>query len=314
VVRTALALAHQPDLVPTTVERVSAKGERLAIPSFHLPRLTHGWARATEGLTHPVTGNVRPITFDHAVAAGQDDVVLAHLGHRLVQQALWLLRSEIWAAETDTRLTRVAARIIPDGIIDQVAVIAHGRLVVTGGDGGRLHEEVIAAGGLVRNGRFSRLTSLGQVQAVVAAPSLGVPPIEVSQRMVEVWPVVVDGLLTALARRQQERFESLASVLAKRAQGDAAAVVAVLSELERSIRAELARVQEEYQPVLPGFSPGERAQFNWDLDALNRRLEAIPGEIESERAAVGRRYADPKPRLFPAAVELCVPERLGGHR
>jgi hypothetical protein len=43
---------------------------------------------------------------------------------------------------------------------------------------------------------------------------------------------------------------------------------------------------------------------------LRRRLRQIPVEIEIESAAVHRRYLEPTPRLFPAAVEFLVPERL----
>jgi len=34
---------------------------------------------------------------------------------------------------------------------------------------------------------------------------------------------------------------------------------------------------------------------------------AAPGEIIAEAANVRRRYAEPTARLFPAAVELCIP-------
>ena len=51
------------------------------------------------GLNHPHTHKRRPITFDHDVAKGRDDVVLAHLNHRLVQMCLRLLRAEVWALE-----------------------------------------------------------------------------------------------------------------------------------------------------------------------------------------------------------------------
>jgi hypothetical protein len=54
------------------------------------------WVLSGEGLAHPVTGEIRPITFDHQIASGHDDVVLVHLQHRLVQQSLRLLRAEIW--------------------------------------------------------------------------------------------------------------------------------------------------------------------------------------------------------------------------
>lgn len=305
VVRTALGLAHQPDLLEASVER-SGKAAR----AFGLPRLTGSWARATEGLTHLVTGKVRPVTFDHNVASGHDDVVLAHLGHRIVQQALWLLRAEIWLPEADARLGRVTARVIPDGIVDAPAVVAHGRLVITGGDGRRLHEEVIAGGGLVRNGRFARITTLTQLQAVIDAPTLRTASVSERQAFARDWTKVGDGVLAALERRKSDRAESLESVLAKRAEEDVASITAVLSELQRAIRAELAESREKLQLQLPLFAADERNQVERDIEALHRRLDAIPDEIEAESANVRRRYANPEPRLFPAALELCIPDRL----
>ena len=73
----------------------------LALFDMHMPALTGSWAEATIGLEHPLTGERRAITFDHAAAAGRDDVVLVHLGHRLVQLALSLLRAEVWSDVLD---------------------------------------------------------------------------------------------------------------------------------------------------------------------------------------------------------------------
>ena len=303
VVRTALGLANQPDLAETTVDRTGDP-----VRALTLPRLTGSWARASEGLNHPVTGHVRPVTFDHKVASGHDDVVLTHLGHRLVQQSLWLLRAEIWLPEADARLGRVTARVIPDGIVEAPTVVAHGRLVITGGDGRRLHEEVIAGGGLMRQGRFARITTLGQLQAVIDAPTIR-PASDAERRtFVRDWPKVADGVLAALERRKDDRAESLDSVLAKRAEEDVASITAVLNELERAIRAELAETTEKIQLQLPLFAADERNQVERDIDALHRRLDEIPAEIEAESANVRRRYAEPTPRLFPAAVELCLPQ------
>jgi superfamily II DNA/RNA helicase len=302
VVRTALGLARQPDLAATTVDRAGD-----AVRVFTLPRLTGSWARATEGLTHPVTGKTRPVTFDHKVASDHDDVVLAHLGHRLVQQALWLLRAEIWLPEANARLGRVTARVIPDGIIEAPTVIAHGRLVITGGDGRRLHEEVIAGGGLVRQGRFARITTLGQLQAVINAPTLR-PASDTDRRaFAREWPKVADGVLSALERRKDDRAESLDSVVAKRADDDVSSITAVLNELQRAIRAELAEATAKIQLQLSLFAVDERNQVERDIEALHRRLDEIPGEIVAEAANVRRRYAEPTARLFPAAVELCIP-------
>ena len=122
VVRIALALAGQPPLMPVAVEG----GLRTyRVPEFREP----SWAPCLEGLRHPHTQEVRPIVFDPELAKGRDDVVLAHLNHRLVQMCLRLLRTEIWAPPDVRKIHRVAARIVPNRVLDAPAVIAHARLV-----------------------------------------------------------------------------------------------------------------------------------------------------------------------------------------
>ena len=57
--------------------------------------------------------------------------------------------------------------------LQHLAVVAHARLVVIGGDSQRLHEEIITAGGQIREGRFSRFGSLKEMQDVLGC---GRPP------------------------------------------------------------------------------------------------------------------------------------------
>jgi hypothetical protein len=101
VVETGLALAGQPKLRPV--------GEHGA---FHVPALTGSWALCAEGLAHPHSRKIRPIAFDHALAAGRDDVVLCHLNHRLVQMCLRLLRAEIWSQGQAKKLHRFTTRMV----------------------------------------------------------------------------------------------------------------------------------------------------------------------------------------------------------
>jgi hypothetical protein len=275
-------------------------------PVFRMPQLTGSWARARHGLEHPVTDAERPVTFDDQVAAEHDDVVLVHLGHRLVQQCLRLLRAEIWAVGTQSRLARVTARVVPEHAVDVPAVIAHGRLVITGSDGHRLHEEVLAAGGLLREGRFTRL-NVGEVDALLGAATADVPGVPVHRRLAATWERVAEPLLKSLERRAYDRADSLERTLADRAEQEVHTITAVLQELRRSIESELAEPDSEQLTL---FSADERSQFDRDLDALRRRLDAIPADIDRETAAIRTRYAAPAPRLFPAAVTFLVPRHL----
>jgi PLD-like domain len=152
-VKTGLALEKKPPLKPVELE---------GVPSgtvFEMPALTGSWARCIEGLRHPYTGKLRPITFDHNVAKGRDDVVRVHLNHRLVQMCLRLLRAEVWAHSDVKKLHRVDVRALPDSTLDDIAVAVVSRLVVTGGNPNAL-------------ARLSRLVAAWRLTAI--------PPVELS--------------------------------------------------------------------------------------------------------------------------------------
>ncbi len=62
------------------------------------------------------------------------------------------------------------------------------------------------------------------------------------------------------------------------------------------------RIGEELDAVNPQlelFTTPEREQFERDRNALRRRLDELPGEIDREERLIRARYADPHPRLFP---------------
>ncbi len=314
VVETALELAGQPPLERMTLN--DPNGEKPAIEVFYLPQLKGSWAACTEGLEHPHTHRIRPIVFDHEQARGRDDVVLAHLNHRLVTMSLRLLRAEVWSPDSQRKLYRVTAHIVPNTALDTPAMIAHARLLLLGGDSQRLHEEIITAGGYLREGRFARM-NVGQVQQALAtvAPRfiVGARPDMVSpamqQRLQTLWPAHRDSLLQALEARMRERTGGLQKFLAERAEKEMNDITTILTELRTGILAEL-RQPEIVQLQLAGFSTAEQEQFERNMSALAARAEQIDAEIEQERAAIGKRYADPQPRLFPVAVTYLIPERL----
>lgn len=298
VVHIALELAGQPPL---------RKDE---LPSgqlvFHLPALSGSWAAAANGLRHPHTGQIRPLTFDHAVAEGRDDVVLAHLNHRLVQMALRLLRAEVWSPTNQRRLHRVTARTVPSAVLDTPAVIAHARLLVLGADQHRLHEEVIAAGGVLREGRFARMNQ-GELKRALDAQTDTPVSNAMQQRLADLWPKHRDSLLDSLHVRTRERSASLQKLLADREAKEIADLTTVLTELRATILAEL-REPDVRQLTL--FTNPEREQFEINKASLQARVDRIPIEIEQETAAIHRRYAEPHTRVFPVAVTYLVPERL----
>ena len=301
----ALDVAGQPPLRPADEAHC-----------FYLPELTGSWQRCLDGLVHPFTHELRPITFDHDLAKRRDDLVLAHLHHPLMQMATRLLRAEMWAPEQTRKLHRVTARTVPNHIIpdSEMWVIAHARLVVIGDDSHRLDEELLAAGGrigLAERTIFSRL-KVSEVEKGMANAT-DTPVSAAAHRAIqERWPTIARSLHQALERRMQERLENKQARLDERRDFEVKQIVTLLKELQAMIEAELADtlnpVQLELQ--LQGFSRSEREQLSSNVEALELRLQQLPAEMEREMAVIRQRYANPKPRLFPLSVTFLLPERM----
>ena len=308
VVKVGLKLAGQPALIPTSVERKGEDGESGTIPTFRLPALSGSWALCTEGLTHPHTQEIRPIVFDPNLSLGHDDVVLAHLNHRLVMMCLRLLRAEVWSTEGQKRLHRITARLVPDTVLRDPAMIAHARLVVIGGDSHRLHEEIIMAGGLLREGRFSRM-NVGQVQEALAAMESTEPTVMMKKTLLGLYSKHADALRASLEARMNDRTSGLQKALGERAEKEAEDIQAILTELKRTIEDKLDDPELE-QMTFEGWGDEERQQLERNMTALRARVREIPSEIEKETEAVKRRFANPQPRMFPVSVTFLVPEKL----
>ena len=306
VVETALDLLRQPNLIPVRLEGVNA-------PVFRMPAFHGTLSLVASGLEHPHTHQIRPITFDHNAAAGRDDVVLVHLNHPLVQRSLALLRAEVWTRSAATSLTnrhlnRVAARIVPDHALDTPAVVCYGRLVVIGGRGDRLHEELITAGGKLREGKLDP-KGVEEVRQWLEAATANEPGETTKANLAEVWPNISDRLRRELDVRSKARVQSLDSKLDLRATEDKAKVRAILTELERNIRGEL---DDPWWKQISLFEQSEleRRQLEENVDGLQARLAQLPGELERETSAIDQRFANRQTHLFPVAVTWLIPQRM----
>ena len=298
-VKTALALAEKPALQPLQW----AGFESGAV--FELPPLGGAWERCREGLEHPFTGKIRPVTFDHEVAKGRDDLVLVHLNHRLVQMCLRLLRAEVWAQEDNKKLNRVTVRVLPDDRLDTPAVVVVSRLVITGGNHHRLHEELTVAGGYLREQGFKREEGVTRVQALLDEGQPSRLDTVAFDTLRARFGAAEESIQQTLKARSRNRLESLGNTLEARKNSELKDISAVLSELERAIGAELGKAEDPEQLTL--FSEDERTQLRRDNSALEARLARIPVEREQEIGAIEARYAAPQDRTFPVAVIFIVP-------
>ncbi len=298
-VDTALELAGQPALKPLRMEGVDGE-------VYEMPHLTGSWAACADGLAHPHTQRVRPIVFDHDLAVGRDDVVLAHMNHRLVQMSLRLLRAEVWSQEDRMKLNRVTARMAKPNSVRDPSVIAFARLVVLGGDNHKLHEETLIAGGALRDGRFYRYNVSETRNAFYSATDIEAPK-HLKERFQELWPKYQEAVNKALEARKNERADSLSKLLIEKRDREMRDSESILEELATAIRAELNRKPD---PQLTLWPQTEAEQFRRDREALKARLARVPAEIEAEKKAIMSRYETVTSRLFPVAVTFIAPKGL----
>lgn len=299
VVSVGLSLAGQPELISAK----TADGSTC----FHLPALKGSWAACAEGLEHPHTKEIRPVTFDEAVSRGRDDVVLAHLNHRLPQMCLRLLRAEVWGEKGRSKLHRVTARVVPNNVLDTPAVIAHARLVVIGGDSFRLHEEIITAGGFIKDSKWASRLTLEQMESGMSGATTKEPSPAVKERLIRIYPLFVTQLRSALEIRMKQMVDGLQKKLAERADKEAKDIESILTELKKAIEREL-NDPEYIQGLL--FDDPEMERFERNKDAMRARVREIPDEIKRETEAIRARFANPQARMFPVAVTFLVPEKL----
>lgn len=309
VVRLGLELGRQAPLECVALPRASQGAEQTA---FEVPDLTRSWSSAATGLFDEIRNRRLPITFDSAIADSRDDVVLAHLGHRLVAQSLRLLRAEMWSGAADARLSRVAGSLVEDAA-GEPALLVHGRLVIVAHDGTRLHEESVMAGGRLGGpGAFSRY-NVGEVQRAAQARRVGPLPRHLRSEIEGSWPRIADAVSAAIEARGEERQLSLERQLRERADREASTIEAVLSELRETIERELQRVERNEAEQLRLFDAAdeiERRQIRRDIEALRLRVAVIPAEIERESERLRSRYERPRAIVFPAALEILVPRRF----
>jgi superfamily II DNA or RNA helicase len=295
----ALSLANQPPLKPLS-DHDSV---------FDVPTLTGSWSRTIVDLEHPLKRYRRPITFDQEVASKRkDSVVLVHLGHPLAVQSMRLLRAELWAPASRRKLSRMTA---VEADREDVAVVAHARVAITGADGHRLHEALIQTGGRIRTGSFSRL-NVGETQAAIGSATGREAEATGIRDLHALWSRIEEPLLRALEARKEEVASSLERQLDQRRLDEQKALTTVVTELRASIDRQLKALEtdQNMQLFLEGFGPSEqdqREQAKRDIENLRRRMVELPGELEREQETIARRFMVTRTTLFPAAVTWLVP-------
>lgn len=303
VVDIALTLAQQPPLEDRSPDLIEP------------PRLRGGWERTLVGLADPLTGDLRPLTFDSSLAS--TDVVYAHLEHPLVAQSTRLLRSAIWGDNVVlNRVAAVRAALPVEAGLDEPLVAVFARLVIVGSDGARLHEEVVLTGrALAQSGRGRRL-ELEQPRYAALRESIeaALEPNEcrfaaqsVCERVSRDWERLEPHLAEDVQVRANERSQSLTRKLERRQRDDEQRVQGVFAQLRKTLEAAVAD-DGSVQLSFADLEANERQQVERDRQAWQTKLDGLDDDMQREIAAVATRYQNVRELVFPFAVVIVQPD------
>jgi superfamily II DNA or RNA helicase len=302
VVDAGLAITRQNPLRPG---EVSVGTDRITEDIWEVGPLSDTWADTIAFHWDAVGEFERPITFTNQVVRRTKRAVYAHLGHPLVNRCLRLLRSKTWEGGS-SGIHRVTARYAD---IDSLTVAAHARVVITGGDGSRLHEEVVPVAVTVLGPR-PRALNVGETKSALDAATDEQPPAHVLAMLADQWPSIEPAVRRAITDRAalvagqrngrlDERRDQERRTIAER-------LTDLRADLERSLQApDVQQLQFEFAD-----SPRDLRQVERNLDAMRTRLERIPADIVTEQANIDRRYAERTEFTFPIAITFLVPRNL----
>ena len=297
-VQVALQIEGQPELRESTLERTESE-----VRVLEVDELSGTWGETLEGLYNEVENFRLPVTFDPGVASGHQDVAYLHVGHPFVARCLRTLRAQVWGAEVDRKINRVAVRYAE--VAEPVAV-AHARIVVNGADGSTLDEVIEPAA--VRVGARQGRLNVGETTTAVASAALTMPPDHVRDRYLDQWTRVRPALEDALRVRAEEVREQRNRAMDAKRDAEEKRLRGTLTDLRANIQRRLDELEKsEIVEQLRLFDTGERKQFDADVRALRNRIERIGDDIDAEVEILRRRYDIRDVKWFPVAVEFLVP-------
>jgi hypothetical protein len=182
------------------------------------------------------------------------------------------------------------------------------RLLITGGNHHRLHEELTFAGGYLREQGFKREDGVTRIQRWLDQAKPAMADEIKFQTFRAHFERSENALLQTVDARSKDRLKHLINTLNTRKDQEIEDITNVLSELEKAIRAELHKDQHPQQVDL--FSEDEKTQLKRDIGALQARLDRIPEERQREIEAIHHRYAGFNDRTFPVAVIFLIPAKM----
>ncbi|WP_410210821.1 DISARM system SNF2-like helicase DrmD [Aquirhabdus sp.] len=243
------------------------------------------------------------LSFNRTKSKDDDTVGIAHLDHPLMRRAISTFRIQMWGAQSSkNRLNRVT--ISESKEISSPAVVVWGRLVLLGPEHNRLHEGLVRCQLAIQNGVLTEQEIIRPEDSTIFAGDItGVQKLITSyiDAITEKLSVTADALAKALIETLKERGE----LARKHAQSLATERIAAIRNTIKEWQKCSADMQMQFS-----FDDEEQDQREQDLLALQRRLDQLQQERETEPKRQKDLYKVTDQRMYPVALEVILPKEI----
>ena len=271
----------------------------LSDDEFTLARVPTAW---TECKAYVSTDYLQKrLSFNRNKTREDDAVGIVHLDHPLMRRAVSTFRIQMWGAPSSRhRLNRVA--VSESSLITSPAVIAWGRLVLLGPEHNRLHEGLVRCQ-LVIDKRALAVQEITRPEDstsytgdIASVQELITPHLdEITQQLATSANAEAQQLITTLNERGE--------LARKHAQSLATERIAAIRNAIKDWQKRSADMQMQF-----AFDDEEQEQREQDLLALQRRLEQLQLERETEPKRQRDLYKVTDQRMYPVALEVLLPK------
>ncbi|MFO0556333.1 MAG: hypothetical protein U0271_48620 [Polyangiaceae bacterium] len=114
------------------------------------------------------------------------------------------------------KLNRVTVRTLPDAKLDAPAVLVVSRLVITGGNHHRLHEELTEAGGYLRDAGFKREDGITKLRDWLDSSAPGAIDDSLFDALRTRFTKNTEAVMSAVTTRSRDRLKGLGSTIEAR--------------------------------------------------------------------------------------------------
>jgi len=256
---------------------------------------------------------VRPVVFKDPGHI-DDEVVHLHLEHRLAQRLLGRFLSQGFVLDDLARAC--VGQTTSDNTVPRVILL--GRLSLYGDRAARLHDEIVVASAdwLAPETKARRLKPDNKDETadtwrlLLDSLSGGTPRVakEVEKNLLATVADDVTQLLPYLRRRCEAAAAQAKKKLEERGEREAKDMVAILEAQKTRIDRELKKLDgTDGAQLTLEFNDEERQQLRDNAKFWQRRLDAIPHEIEREPTRIRAGYAVRATRIEPVGIAYLWP-------